>query len=126
MSDFQTEMNRVVQGFVAQITDLARRAAIDTLESALKGGKGRTGALTLGRGRGKGVKRTSDELEGLSDKFLDFVDKHPGLRIEQINKQLGTTTKDLQLPIRKMLADGHLKAKGQKRSTTYFIGKAKK
>jgi hypothetical protein len=126
MSDFQTEMNRVVQGFVAQITDLARRAAIDTLESALKGGKGRTGALTIGRGRGKGVKRSSDELEGLSDKFLDFVDKHPGLRIEQINKQLGTTTKDLQLPIRKMLADGHLKAKGQKRSTTYFIGKAKK
>lgn len=126
MSDFQTEMNRVVQGFVAQITELARRAAIDTLESALKGGKGRTGALTLGRGRGKGVKRTSDELEGLSDKFLQFVADHPGLRIEQINKQLGTTTKDLQLPIRKLLADGHLKAKGQKRSTTYFIGKAKK
>ena len=34
MSDFQNEMNRVVQGFVAQITELARRAAIDTLESA--------------------------------------------------------------------------------------------
>jgi hypothetical protein len=128
MSDFQTEMNRVVQGFVAQITDLARRAAIDTLESALKGGggRGRSGGLSLGRGRGKGIKRTSDELEGLSDKFLDFVADNPGLRIEQINKQLGTSTKDLQLPIRKLLADGHLKAKGQKRSTTYTIGKAKK
>jgi hypothetical protein len=129
MSDFQNEMNRVVQGFVAQITDLARRAAIDTLESALKGGssgRGRSGALSLGRGRGKGVKRTSDELDGLSDKFLDFVTENPGMRIEQINKKLGTTTKDLQLPIRKLLADGHLKAKGQKRSTTYTIGKAKK
>ena len=127
MSDFQTEMNRVVQGFVAQITDLARRAAIDTLESALRGGGGkRSGALSIGRGRGKGVKRTSDELDGLSDKFLDFVRDNPSLRIEQINKQLGTTTKDLQLPIRKLLADGHLKAKGQKRSTTYTIGKAKK
>jgi predicted HTH transcriptional regulator len=126
MSDFQTEMNRVVQGFVAQITELARRAAIDTLESALKGGKRGAGSLALGRGRGRGIKRTADELEGLSDKFLDFVEKNPGLRIEQINKQLGTTTKDLQLPIRKLLADGHLKAKGQKRSTTYFIGKAKK
>jgi len=45
--------------------------------------------------------------------FLDTHTLHP-------------ITKDLQLPIRKMLADGHLKAKGQKRSTTYFIGKAKK
>jgi hypothetical protein len=126
MSDFQTEMNRVVQGFVAQITDLARRAAIDTLESALKGGSKRSGGLSLGRGRGKGIKRSSDELDGLSDKFLDFVANNPGLRIEQINKKLGTTTKDLQLPIRKLLAEGYLKSKGQKRSTTYTIGKAKK
>jgi hypothetical protein len=121
MSDFQTEMNRVVQGFVAQITELARRAAIDTLESALKGGGRRGGSVAfLGRvGRGKGIKRTSDELDELSDKFLDFVKDNPGLRIEQINKQLGTSTKDLALPIRKLLAEGALKAKGQKRSTTY-------
>src|SRR4051812_1449046 len=37
MSDFQTDMNRAVQGFVAQITELARRAALDTLESAFGG-----------------------------------------------------------------------------------------
>lgn len=125
MSDFQSEMNRVVQGFVAQITELARRAAIDTLESALKGGgpsRGRGGiALSFGgRGRGKGIKRSSDELDDLSDKFVDYVVANPGLRIEQINKQLGTTTKDLQLPIRKLIADGVLKVKGQKRSTQYF------
>ena len=47
---------------------------------------------------------------------------NPGLRIEQINKQLGTTTKDLALPIRKLIAEGALKAKGEKRSTTYFAG----
>ena len=39
MSDFQTEMNRVVGEFVAQITELAKRAAINTLESALGGGR---------------------------------------------------------------------------------------
>ncbi len=128
MSDFQTEMNRVVQGFVAQITDLARRAAIDTLESALgKGLRGaRSGSISLGRGRGKGVKRTSDELDVMSDKFVEFVRENPGLRIEQINKQLGTTTKDLALPIRKLLAEGALKAKGQKRSTTYTAGEGRK
>src|SRR3954469_8299319 len=111
MSDFQNEMNRVVQGFVAQITELARRAAIDTLESAFGGrapvsasGRGAAPAAAaavlanfgrVGRPRGgRGAKRTSADLEALSERFASFVKANPGLRIEQINKQLGTTTKD--------------------------------
>ncbi len=129
MSDFQTEMNRVVAGFVAQITELARAAARDMIDEALgKGGKvalsGRGGGG--GGGRGRGAKRTSDELDNLAEAFHSFVAKHPGLRIEQINKQLNTTTKDLALPIRKLIADGALKTKGEKRSTTYFAGESKK
>ena len=125
MSDFQTEMNRVVAGFVAQITELARRAAMDMVHNAL--GKGGTGAVNGFRARrGKGAKRTGDELDKLGESFHSFVAKHPGLRIEQINKQLGTTTKDLALPIRKMIADGSLKTKGEKRSTTYFPGEGSK
>ncbi len=119
MSDFQTEMNRVVAGFVAQITELARRAAIDTLESAL--GKSGARGVRLGSvGRGRGAKRTQADIDGLGTQFMAFVSKHPGLRIEQINKELGTTTKDLALPIRKLIADGSIKTKGKKRSTTYF------
>jgi hypothetical protein len=135
MSDFQNEMNRVVQGFVAQITELARRAAIDTLESAFGGRAGRSApaveaiAVNLGRvGRprgGRGAKRSSADLEELSSRFASFVAANPGLRIEQINKQLGTTTKDLALPIRKLISENRIKAKGQKRSTTYFPGKKK-
>lgn len=126
MTDFQTEMNRVVSGFVAQITELARRAAIDTLESAL-GKRGAAAISRTGSGmRRKGAKRTGDELDKLGDSFHAYVAKHPGLRIEQINKELGTTTKDLALPIRKMISDGSLKTKGSKRSTTYFAGEKKK
>ena len=135
MSDFQNEMNRVVQGFVAQITELARRAAIDTLESAFggRGGRGAPAAAALaanlgrvGRPRGgRGAKRSSADLQELSERFASFVSSNPGLRIEQINKQLGTTTKDLALPIRKLISEGRIKAKGQKRSTTYFPGKKK-
>ena len=138
MSDFQNDMNRAVQGFVAQITELARRAAIDTLESAFGGRAARSGGsvaaaapapTSVGRaGRprgGRGAKRSAADLEALSDQFATFVKSNPGLRIEQINKQLGTTTKDLALPIRKLIADGVISAKGQKRSTTYFPGKKK-
>ncbi|MBV8756283.1 MAG: hypothetical protein JO257_03340 [Deltaproteobacteria bacterium] len=119
MSDFQTEMDRVVQGFVSQITELARRAAIEMVEKSL----GKSGARGSGRvalSRGRGAKRTSADLEQISSHFVSFVTKHPGLRIEQINKELGTSTKDLALPIRKLVADGVIKTKGKKRSTTYF------
>ena len=130
MSDFQNEMNRVVADFVAQITELARAAARDMIDQALgkaaRGGGGRGRGLgAISGGRGRGAKRTSDELDQMADDFHAFVVKHPGMRIEQINKQMGTTTKDLALPIRKLIADGSLKAKGKKRSTTYFPGRAK-
>jgi hypothetical protein len=131
MSDFQSEMNRVVTDFVAQITELARAAARDMIDQAL--GKGAKGALGGGRGRslggggrGRGAKRSSDELDRMAEDFHQFVAKHPGMRIEQINKQLNTTTKDLALPIRKLIAEGALKTKGTKRSTTYFAGESKK
>jgi len=141
MSDFQNEMNRTVQGFVAQITELARRAALDTLESAFqgrppRGGGGGSAALPIsalgsmgriGRPRGgRGGKRSPADLEALSERFGSFVKANPGLRIEQINKQLGTTTKDLALPIRKLISEGTVTTKGQKRSTTYFAGKKAK
>ena len=132
MSNFQHEMNQVVDGFVAQITELARRAALNTLEATFAShGAGRAptvalprGAAPVGRPRGgRGVKRRPEDLEALCNQFATFVKSHPGLRIEQINKELGTTTKDMALPIRKLIAEGRLTAKGQKRSTTYFPGR---
>jgi hypothetical protein len=130
MNDFQTDMNRTVQGFVAQITELARRAALDTLESAFgsKAARGAAGSVgQVGRPRGgRGAKRTAADLEALSSKFASYVKSNPGLRIEQINKELGTTTKDLALPIRKLISEGQIKAKGKKRSTTYFPGRKSK
>lgn len=124
MSDLQAEMNKVVTVFVTQITDLAKRAAIDTLETAL--GKQLSSGITRGGTRHKGSKRSSNELDKMAETFYSYVTKHPGMRIEQINKSLGTTTKDLALPIRKLIADGELKTKGEKRSTTYFASDKKR
>jgi hypothetical protein len=139
MSDFQNDMNHAVESFVAQITELARRAAMNTLESAFGGRAGRAGgaraalasamtaAARVGRPRGgRGAKRTAEDIEALSSKFASFVKANPGLRIEQINKELKTTTKDLALPIRKLIAEGMISAKGNKRSTAYFPGRKAK
>ena len=135
MSNFQHEMNQVVDGLVAQITELARRAALNTLEATFAShGAGSAppvalarGAAPVGRPRGgRGAKRRPEDLEALCNQFASFVKSHPGLRIEQINKELGTTTKDLALPIRKLIAEGMISAKGNKRSTAYFPGRKAK
>ena len=133
MSNFQSEISSLVQDFVASLTEAWKRAVSEALTGVGAGGStgGGRGGRRGGGGsssaqsaasRRKGEKRTADELDGLADQFQDFVKSNPGLRIEQINKQLGTSTKDLQLPIRKLIADGAVKAKGEKRSTQYFPG----
>ena len=65
------------------------------------------------------VKRSDSDIQKLMDKFVGFVKKNPGLRIEQINAQLGTSTKDLVIPVRRLVASKLVRTKGEKRSTTY-------
>ncbi len=138
MSDFQSQINKLVGEFVTQVTALARQAAMDTLTTALgsasaarrKGGA--AGAVPVARiasaagaKRIKGAKRPQAEIEGTRQRVLDFIKGNPGLRIEQINKQLGTQTRDLTLPLRKLIGAGQLRTEGEKRATTYYAGEGK-
>ncbi|MCB9830258.1 MAG: hypothetical protein H6806_10925 [Planctomycetes bacterium] len=77
-------------------------------------------ALSTGALREKGAKRTQAELEALTTRLAAYIAKNPGLRVEQINRDLGTSTKDLALPIKKLIADKVIKSKGAKRATAYF------
>jgi hypothetical protein len=90
-----------------------RRAAPASV--AVRGaGRGRTTS------REKGAKRPPDEIERLTDKLLEYVKTNPGQRIEQIADGMGTSTKELNLPAKKLIAGKQLKTKGQKRATQYF------
>lgn len=116
MTNYQNEVQKIIEQAVGQISDLFREAVTNALGGSSTGHRN---GYSSG-GRGKGEKRPPDELKALSDKFVAFVAKNPGLRIEQINAQLGTTTKDLALPIRKLIAEGVIRGKGEKRATAYF------
>lgn len=65
------------------------------------------------------AKRAPEDIESLMNQFWIFVKNNPGLRIEQINGQLGTSTKDLALPVKKLILARRIKTKGEKRATTY-------
>lgn len=64
-------------------------------------------------------KRSDADIQKLMDKFAGFVKKNPGLRIEQINAKLGTSTSELALPIRRLVKSRLIRTKGEKRGTTY-------
>ena len=76
MSDVQTQINRLVGEFVDQVTALAKQLAITTLESGLKnGGRGGIGfAGVPSRGRGKGIKRTSADLDRIGERLMTMDD----------------------------------------------------
>lgn len=126
------ELHDLVTNFIADLQALWQRQALAALTGPSIPVNGRSNGRSHGRSNGssngssnghsraKGEKRSPEEMEATASKLLAYVDKNPGLRIEQINKAIGTTTKDLQLPIRKLIADSALKTKGEKRSTTYF------
>jgi len=133
-SSLEAALAALVHAFVEQISNVARRAAIGHLELAFGGAPVRPDRLGAairigsrgGRPRGsRNPKRTAADLRRLATTFLSFVQAYPGLRIEQINERIGTTTYELALPIRKLVADGQISPQGAKRSTRYFVAAAR-
>lgn len=120
----ESEIRSRVEAFTAELVALIRASAVDVVNAALgragvRGRRGRAPSPAVST-RAKGAKRSSEELARLTDTLGAFIKKNPGLRIEQIGKALGLSTKDLALPVKKLLAAKQISTKGQKRSTTYF------
>lgn len=133
MSDIQQAINERIDAFVADITELAKKAALETLETGLSGGirrisstKGPSALVTATRGgRRKSGKRSPDEIQETATQLLDFIQQNPGQRMEAIAKALGSTTKDLTLPIKKLLQQNMVRVEGQKRATSYYPANGK-
>jgi hypothetical protein len=119
-----------VEAFVDELSELIRQSALDTVAQVLKGedaggrrGRrgapaGRTPVLGRGRARAKGAKRSQDELESLTSRLLGYIKSNAGQRIEQIAKGMGVSTRELNLPAKKL--NKSIRTKGQKRATQYF------
>ena len=121
MENLREQIFQATDNFLTAIQHLTKQHTALVLQGDNK--QRVTPAVTSTAPRPRGLKRGADELEQLSKRFVQFVQDNPGLRIEQINAQLGTTTPELALPIRKLVSNGTVKVKGQKRATTYFAGK---
>ncbi len=139
MADTNDMIRARVDAFVADLTDLIHQAILDNVQAALGQAipsaaprrpgrpKGRVSAPAASaptkRGKKRGGKRTASELADMADKLVSFVEKNPGSSIEEIGRGIAIPTKELALPVKKLLAEGRLKKKGQKRATRYSAGR---
>ncbi len=127
-SQIQQEINQRIEGFVSEITELARKAAYETLSSALAHGMSdQIGSRHAGSSTSsvlryrKGGKRSANEIAATADSLLQYIREQPGQRMEIIAKAMDVSTKELTLPIKKLLQAKKIRVEGQKRATTYYI-----
>jgi len=70
---------------------------------------------------GKRERRSESTIMEVGGRVIKLLQGNKkGLRIEQINKALGTTTRQLARPIQKLLSTKKLRKSGERRATTYF------
>ncbi len=121
------KIQSIIQNFVAELSAALAETSHSAISEALGGTALSTASTGAKRGRpakiakrAKGGKRSPDELVKLTQSLATYVKRNPGQRIEQISKALGTSTKELALPAKKLIAEKKVATKGQKRATTYF------
>jgi glutamyl-tRNA reductase len=124
---FEAQIRTTIEAFVEELSALVRSAAVQSVQEAFGGAapptRGRAAKALLrapGRGRTKGQKRAPEDLAELVDQLMNAVKATPGQRMEQIAKALKSTTQELALPAKKLIAEKKIKTKGERRATKYF------
>jgi hypothetical protein len=86
------------------------------------GGKSSASSVPAGKParKGKRAKRTSADVDATAAALFAYVAANEGQSIEQIGKGMGVPTKELKLPVIKLMEGKKLKTKGQRRGTKYF------
>jgi hypothetical protein len=124
-----------IDTFTTEITALVRASALEAVHSALgatlatapaKRGPGRPAKsgvpspIDAPKRRGKPAKRTPEDVARMGESVVAYVAKNPGQSVEQIGNALGQKTKELALPIIRMIEAKKLRTTGERRGTRYF------
>lgn len=106
---------RTVESLVKELVDLVRMETRLEILASL----GRDAGAAAVASVAKGQKRDPEAINKLTADLLTHIKKNPGQRIEVIAKGMGVLTKDLNLPVKRLLETRKVRTRGQKRATTY-------
>jgi hypothetical protein len=115
---------RAIKKAMASCDDSATRQALNDAHATLKACLSLNGVAKPHGGNGPIVgsreRRSGDDVEAMSERLLDYALKHPGERGEHIAMALGTDTKTMRLPMKKLIADGKVSTRGERRGMEYL------
>jgi DNA-binding NtrC family response regulator len=129
LSNFEQQIRKTIEAFVEELSALVRSAAVQSVTEAFGASpvaarRGRSASASptarAEKARSKGQKRTPEDLAQLVEQLLNTVKTAPGQRMEQIAKTLKTSTQELALPAKKLIAEKKIRTKGERRATKYF------
>jgi hypothetical protein len=137
MASLRSALNDLASEFAASVLAAVRGASLDELIA--EGGGARRGpgrpakavatngeskpaapAKSSGRRSGRLPRRSGEDIAKALDQVVALVKKNKnGLRAEEIRANLGMDSKEMPRVLKEGLSTKKLKAKGQKRATTY-------
>ena len=131
MSTLHTALQELASSFAAQVMDAIRGASLEELvqESSAGPRRGLAGPTAKNprvsaarHASGRLARRSPEEIGKAVAKVVLLVKTHKdGMRAEDIRKTLGLQPKEMPRILKEGLTKKKLKAKGQKRATTYFV-----
>lgn len=136
MLDPQREIQALVDNFVADLSDLAKRIAIEQLKTAFTTGAKHAPtpvkpapaapvrpapAAPVKPSRASRARRGQREIEALRGKLLTAIADQPGRRAEDISAALGSRTAEIAQPLRRLVAEHMVRTEGARRGTRYFL-----
>jgi hypothetical protein len=134
--DIQQQIETSIHAFVQELSTLVKAATVESVSQAL-GGEGAPAKARRGRPpgsknasaramvpvrpprRGKRAKRSSEQVDAMAARVLEHVKKNSGTSVERMSKVFKVKSKELMLPIRKLISEKKLKTSGQRRGTKY-------
>ena len=137
-----TEIQKLISSFAAQLESLARKAAIEQVIANLGSQAGSAPRRGRGRPKGstnkpvapaggagikpvqKGKRRTAEDVAAMGATLVDYVKANPGQRADQIAAALRTDPDTIRLPMQALLSSRKVKTQGQRRGTKYFVAGA--
>lgn len=66
------------------------------------------------------ARRSEEALAHAMDAVVGYLTLTPGVRMEQLGEALAMPTKDLVLPVQRLLMEGRIRREGEKRATKYY------
>jgi hypothetical protein len=129
----RSQIDELAASFASSIVETIRGASLQELiaephRAAATGGSSRvvsklptSRAVSAPSSSGRLTRRSPEDIAMVLDNVLSLVRKNKeGLRAEQIRAELGLQSKELPRILKEGLTKKKLKAKGQKRATTYY------